>query len=86
VTAVEPLGKAAFELFDKDREVIHPLAIGFQQPQGAVPPMNDGPLAASGVIEWRRAFEDTLRGKHRNPEDIALVFIKNAVNMNNARI
>ena len=48
--------------------------------------MNDGPLAASGVIEWRRAFEDTLRGNYRNPEDIALVFIKNAVNMDNARI
>src|ERR1700730_6206375 len=31
VAAVEPLGKAAFELFEKDRKVIHALAIGFQQ-------------------------------------------------------
>src|SRR6202035_4965348 len=34
VTTVVPLGKAAFELFEKDREVIHPLAIGCQQAVG----------------------------------------------------
>ena len=31
MATVKPLGKAAFELLVKDREVIHPLAIGFQQ-------------------------------------------------------
>jgi hypothetical protein len=31
MAAVIPLGKAAFELLDKNRDVIHALAIGFQQ-------------------------------------------------------
>jgi hypothetical protein len=31
MAAVEPLSKAAFELFDKDRDVVHAPAIGFQE-------------------------------------------------------
>jgi hypothetical protein len=31
MTAVVPLGKAAFKLFDKDREVKHTFAIGLQE-------------------------------------------------------
>ena len=31
MTLVVPLGKSAFEFFDKDRQVIHPSAIAIQQ-------------------------------------------------------
>jgi hypothetical protein len=31
MTLVEPLGKTAFEFFDKDRDVIHTSAIGIKQ-------------------------------------------------------
>ena len=46
MAAVEPLGEAAFELFDKDRDVIHAPAIRFQQPVA--------PIAPSGCPEHSR--------------------------------
>ena len=72
---VEPLGKAAFELFDKDRNVIHAPAIRFQQ---SVDVLNSiGPLgkAREPLLERLNTFRtvagfDTrkhfaLRQRHR---------------------
>src|SRR5260370_7807279 len=51
MTLVVPLGKSAFEFFDKDRQVIHPSAIAIQQALDLSVTIRLLPIASQFLLE-----------------------------------
>ena len=65
MTAVVPLGKAPFELFDEDREVKHASAIGLQESLDLIGTIRLLPQVSELLIEglatgWTEAGLDTV--------------------------
>ena len=73
MTLVVPLGKSAFEFFDKDRDVIHTFAIAIKQALDLSFSIRLLPIASDFLLEGRRSrgsflgfLEASLRNKKKS--------------------